>query len=157
LRKIELPSEKLAEELQRHLQDKRFAGATFDDARKVIQFPERMNPSQWSSLKDTVEKWAKGKRMEVVESLELHPRPEAAEEESKPNEPETEAKKKLEEEAKKKLEEEAKKKLEGLTPKEAEERYNLLLSKSVSELTDAEFEERLALAQRGSGKAKGPK
>ena len=149
MRKIELPSEKLAEELQRHLQDKRFAGATFDDARKVIQFPERMNPSQWSSLRDTVEKWAKGKRMEVVESLELHPRPEAAEEESKPNEPETEAKKKLEEEAKKKL--------ESLTPKEAEERYNLLLSKSVSELTDAEFEERLALAQRGSGKAKGPK
>lgn len=149
MRKIELPSEELAEELQRHLQDKRFAGATFDDARTVIQFPEHMNPSQWSSLRDTVEKWAKGKRMEVVESLELHPRPEAAEEESKPNELETEAKKKLEEEAKKKL--------ESLTPKEAEERYNLLLSKSVSELTDAEFEERLALAQRGSGKAKGPK
>jgi hypothetical protein len=141
LRKIELPSEELAEELQRHLQDRRFVGATFDDARKVIQFPERMNPSQWSSLRDTVEKWAKGRQMEVVESLELQPRPEATREGAKSNE----------------LEAEAKKKLESLTPHEAEERYNYLLGKSVSELTDAEFEERLALAQRGSGKAKGPK
>jgi hypothetical protein len=149
LRKIELPSEELAEELQKHLQEKKFTVASYDEARKAIQFPDSMSPSQWSSLRDTVEKWAEGKRMEVVESLELHPRPEAAEEESKPNEEEVEAKKKLEAEAKKKL--------ESLTPKEAEERYNHLLSKSVSELTDAEFEERLALAQRGSGKAKGSK
>ena len=82
-----------------------------------------------------------GRRMEVVESLELQPRPEVTQEKAKPNE----------------LEAEAKKKLESLTPKEAEERYNYLLGKSVSELTDAEFEERLVLAQRGSGKAKGPK
>jgi hypothetical protein len=141
LRKIELPSEELAEELQRHLQDRRFTDASYDEARKAIQFPDDMNPSQWSSLRDTVEKWAKGKQMEVVESLELHPRPEAPQEKAKPNEREAEAKKKL----------------EGLTPKEAEERYNHLLSKSVSELTDAEFEERLALAQRTSGKPKGPK
>jgi hypothetical protein len=141
LRKIELPSEELAEELQRHLQDRRFTDASFDEARKAIQFPDNMNPSQWSSLRETVEKWAKGKRMDVVESLELQPRPEATHEKAKPNE----------------LEAEAKKKLESLTPREAEERYNHLLSKSVSEMTDAEFEERLALAQRASGKAKGPK
>jgi len=140
LRKIELPSEELAEELQRHLQDRRFTGATYDETRRAIQFPDSMSPSQWSSLRDTVEKWAKGRQMEVVESLELQPRPEATQEKAKPNEPEAEAKKKL----------------EGLTPKEAEERYNHLLGKSVSELTDAEFEERLALAQRTSGKAKGP-
>jgi hypothetical protein len=141
LRKIELPSEELAEELQRHLQERRFTDASYDKARKAIQFPDSMNPSQWSSLRATVEKWAKGKRMDVVESLELQSRPEATEEKAKPNE----------------LEAEAKKKLDSLTPREAEERYNHLLSKSVSELTDAEFEERLVLAQRTSGKAKGPK
>lgn len=149
MRKIELPSEELAAELQRQLQDRKFTGASYDEARKTIQFPDDMNPSQWSSLRDTVEKWAKGKHMEVVESLELKPESEVTEEEAKSNE--------LEAEAKKKLEVEAKKKLEGLTPQEAEERYNYLLGKSVSELTDAEFEERLALAQRASGKAKAPK
>src|ERR1022692_3537589 len=71
LRKIELPSEELAEELQKHLQDGRFAGATYDKGEKTIQFPDNMNPSQWSGLKGTVEKWAKGKRLEVVESLKL--------------------------------------------------------------------------------------
>jgi len=141
LRKIELPSEELAEELQKHLQDRRFTGASYDEARKAIQFPDSMNPSQWSSLRDTVEKWAKGRQMEVVESLVVQPRPEAPQEKAKPNE----------------LEAEAKKRLESLTPQEAEERYNYLLGRSVSELTDAEFEERLALAQRASGKAKGPK
>ena len=96
-----------------------------------------MNPSQWSSLRDTVEKWAKGRRIEVVESLKLQlPRPEAAQVKAEPKE----------------VEANVKKRLEGLTPQKAEERYKYLQSKSVSELTEAEFEERLALAQRASKK-----
>jgi hypothetical protein len=149
LRKIELPSEQLAEELQKHLQDNKFTVASYDKARRTIQFPDNMNPSQWAHLKGTVEKWAKGRRLDVVESLKLQSRPEATQEKAKPKE--------LDEEGKKKLDAEVKKKLETLTPQKAEERYNYLQSKSVTELTDAEFEERLALAQRGSGKDKATK
>jgi hypothetical protein len=137
LRKIELPSEQLAEELHRHLQDKRFAVASYDKARRTIEFPDGMSPSQWSSLRDTVEKWAKGRRLAVVESLKLQPMPEAAQEKVSPE----------------KVDAEVKKRLEGLTPQKAEERYKYLQSKSVSELTEAEFEERLALAQRASKKS----
>jgi hypothetical protein len=141
LRKIELPSEELAEELQSHLQDKRFTGSTYDKARRTIQFPDNMNPSQWSSLRGTVEKWAKGRHLEVVESLKLQsPRPEAAQARADPKE----------------LEAEVKKKLERLTPETAEERYKYLQSRPISELTEAEFNERLALAQR-SDKTKPPK
>lgn len=101
-----------------------------------------MNPSQWSSLKGTVEKWAKGRRLEVVESLKLQPpRPEATQGKVKSKE----------------LEAEMKEKLEGLTPQKAEERYNYLQSKLFSELTDAEYDERLALAQTLSEKSKAPK
>ena len=132
MREIELPSEELAEELQKHLQDTRFAGATYDKGRKTIQFPDNMNVLQWSSLKGTIEKWAKGKRMEVVESLRLQPLgPEIAPETADPKE----------------VKEDVKKRLEGLTPQMAEERLNYLQSKPFSELTDAEYEERLALAQ----------
>ena len=142
MRKIELPSEELAEELQSHLQDRRFTGATYDKARKTIQFPDNMNPSQWSSLKGTVEKWAKGRRLEVVESLKLQSlRPETTQAKVNPKE----------------LEAEVKKKLERLTPQTAEERYKYLLSRPISELTEAEFNERLALAARPSGKIKPPK
>lgn len=49
---------------------------------------------------------------------------------------------------------EVKKKVEALSPQMAEERYNYLLSKSLSELTDAEYEERLALAEKLSDKPK---
>jgi ketosteroid isomerase-like protein len=52
----------------------------------------------------------------------------------------------------KQLEEEAKKKLEGITPQMAEERYEYLSSKPISELTDDEYEERLALAKKLSEK-----
>jgi hypothetical protein len=52
-------------------------------------------------------------------------------------------------------EEELKKKLDGLTPKQAEERYNYLNGKSISELSDSEYEERLALAMRLSEKESG--
>jgi hypothetical protein len=133
LREIELPSEELAEELQRHLQDRRFTGATYDKAHKTIHFPDNMGSSQWSILRSTVEKWAKGRRLEVVESLKLQPlKPEATQAEVNPKE----------------VQEEVKKRLEGLTPQKAEERYNYLQSRPISELTDAEIEERLALAQR---------
>jgi ketosteroid isomerase-like protein len=53
----------------------------------------------------------------------------------------------------KKLEEEVKKKLEGITPQMAEERYNYLSRKPISELTDDEYEERLALAKKLSERA----
>jgi len=43
--------------------------------------------------------------------------------------------------------------LDGLSQEQAEERYNYLNSKSISELTDAEYEERLALALRLSEKS----
>jgi len=52
-------------------------------------------------------------------------------------------------------EEELKKKLDEFSPKEAEERYDFLNGKSISELTDAEYEERLALALKLSDKAAG--
>ncbi len=131
MREIELPSEELAEELQKHLQETRFAGATHGKGERTVQFPDNMNVLQWSSLKGTIEKWAKGKRLEVVESLRLESMaPEAA--------PETTDS----EEAK----EDVKKKLESFTPQMAQERLKYLQSKPFSELTDAEYEERLALA-----------
>ena len=46
-----------------------------------------------------------------------------------------------------------KEKLDSLTPQMAEERYNYLSGKPISELTDAEYEERLALAERLSERA----
>lgn len=51
------------------------------------------------------------------------------------------------------LEEEVKKKLEGFTPQMAVERYNYLSRKPISELTNAEYEERLALAEKLSERA----
>jgi hypothetical protein len=51
------------------------------------------------------------------------------------------------------LEQDVKKKLDGLTPQMAEERYNYLSSRPISELTDAEYEERLALAEKLSERA----
>ncbi len=136
--KIELPSDELAEELQRHLQDKKFKGANYDKARRTLHFPDNMDPSEWSSLKSTVEKWTKEKHLDVVESLKVKaPRSEAAHEKAAPKE-----------------EGEMKKRLESLTPEEMEKRYNYLRSKSISELTDAEYDERLALVQRLSQKTK---
>jgi hypothetical protein len=141
MRKIELPSDQLGEELEKHLQDKRFGGGTYDKSRRTIQFPDSMDSSQWSSLRGTVEKWAKGKDLDVVESLKLqHPRHEAAQ-------PKVDQKE---------MEAEVKKRLDKLTPQSAEERYKYLQSRPISELTEAEFEERLALAARPD-KVKTPK
>lgn len=50
--------------------------------------------------------------------------------------------------------EEVKKKVQGLSPEMAEERYNYLLSRPISELTDAEYAERLALIDRLTEKPK---
>lgn len=47
-----------------------------------------------------------------------------------------------------KLEEEVKKKLESLTPQEAERRYDDLSRRPISELTDEEYQQRLALAEK---------
>jgi hypothetical protein len=142
LRKIELPSEDLAEQLQRHLKEKSFTGAVYEKGHKTIQFPDDLDPSQWSSLKTTVEKWGKGRHLEVVESLRLQA--------TKPEAPQTKADPKV-------LEAEVKKKLDRLTPQSAEERYKYLLSRPISELTDSEFEERLALVQRSADKGKDQK
>lgn len=137
-----MPSEELAEELKKHLLDRRFTGASYDKARRTIEFPDYMNPSQWSSLRGTVEKWAKGRHLEVEESLKIQSlRPEAPQRTANTREHEVELKRRL----------------EGLTPQEAQERYNHLQSKSFSELTDEEYEERLALAQTLSEKSKASK
>ena len=53
----------------------------------------------------------------------------------------------------KKLEEEVKRKLDGITPQMAKERYDYLSRKQISELTDAEYEERLKLAEELSKRA----
>ena len=142
MRKIELPSEELAEELQTLLHEKRFTGSTYDKARRTIQFPDSMDSSQWSSLRSAVEKWGKGRRLEVVESLRLqYHKPDAAQARVDP----------------KTLQAEVKKKVDGLSSQKAEERYLYLSSKPLSELSDAEYQERLALAQRPSEKAKDQK
>jgi len=142
LRRIELPTEALAEQLQGHLQEMRFTGATYDKARNVIQFPDNMSSSQWSNIKVVVEEWAKGRHLEMVESLRLQtPKPVLTQEKPKPSVPEAGEKQKL----------------ERLTPQQAHERYNYLQSKPFSELTDAEYDERLALAESLSKKSKAPK
>jgi len=94
---------------------------------------------QWSSVRGTVEKWVKGRSLEVEDTLKIKsagPEPLQAEPPSKEQQAEL------------------KKKLEGMTPKEAEARYNYLQGKPFSELTDEEYEERLALAQSLSEKSK---
>ena len=53
------------------------------------------------------------------------------------------------------LAEEAKRKIEGLPPETAVERYNFLKSKSITELTESEYAERLALAESLSQILKG--
>lgn len=137
--KIELSSEELAEELQKHLQDKRFAGASYDKARRTIEFPDELSPAQWASLRGTVERWARGRNLEIEESLKIQsPRLEAPEVKANAREQEAQLKRRL----------------EALTPQMAEERYNYLQSKPFSELTDEEYDERLALAETLSKKSK---
>jgi fructose-bisphosphate aldolase class 1 len=138
LMKIELSSEELAEELQKHLEEKRFAGASYDKARRTIEFPD-MSPAQWASLRGTVEKWARGRKLEIEESLKIQSPPEAPQAKTRSKEQEAELRKRL----------------EAMTLEEAEARYNYLQGKPFSELTDEEYEERLALADTLSKKSKG--
>jgi hypothetical protein len=132
LKKIELPSEALAKELQRHLQERRFP--IHDRVIETILVPDDLKPSEWSSLKGTVEKWASGKQLKVVESLKLQPLEPTKKDES--NEKEVERLS------------EVKKKLDSLTPEMAEQRYNYLQNLPIGELTDEEYDERLELALR---------
>ena len=139
LMKIELPSDELAEELQKHLLEKKHMSASYDKERKTIEFPEEMSLVQWSSVRGTVEKWVKGRSLEVEDTLKIRSAaPEAAQE--KPRSREEAA--------------ELKRRLDAMTLKEAEARYNYLQGKAFSELTDEEYEERLALAQSLSEKSK---
>ena len=146
MRKIELPSEALAEEVRDHLQDKRFTVANYDKAHRTLQFPDNMNPSQWASLRSAVEKWTGGRNLDVVESLKLqYSRPEAKQERVSQGP------------SLKELKAEATKKTENLTPDKAEERYRYLQSIPISDLSEAEIVERLELAARPSEKTKNPK
>ena len=139
LMKIELPSDELAEELQKRLLEKKIVGASYDKERKTIEFPEEMSLVQWSSVRGTVEKWVKGRNLEVEDLLKIQSTaPEAPPE--KPRSREEAA--------------ELKRRLDAMTLKEAEARYNYLQGKAFSELTDEEYEERLALAQSLSEKSK---
>jgi hypothetical protein len=140
--KIELSSEELAEELQKHLQDKRFTGGIYDQEQRTIEFSDDLSPAQWAGVRGTVEKWARGKNLEIEESLKIQaPIPEEPQAKERAREQQAEMKKRL----------------AGLTLQEAEERYNYLQGKPFSELTDAEYEERLALAETLSQKSKGAK
>jgi hypothetical protein len=53
--------------------------------------------------------------------------------------------------------EDVKKKVQALSPQMAEERYNTLQARPISDLTDAEYAERLALVERLTEKKKEPK
>lgn len=142
MRRIELPNEELAEELQKHLENGKFPGSTCDKARKSVEFAAEMSSSQWSALKAEVERWAKGRRLEAVESLTLQfARPQESLARAQPSGQDAGVKKRL----------------ESLTPQQAEQRFNYLQSKPFSELTDAEYDERLALAERLSAKPKARK
>jgi type II secretory pathway component PulL len=140
--KIELSSEELAEDLQKHLEGKRFTGGSYDKARKTIEFSDDLRPAQWASLRGTVENWARTRNLEIEESLKIQA--------PVPEDPQAK-------EVAKEQQAEVKKRLAGLTLEEAEARFNFLQSKPFSELTDSEYEERLALAETLSQKSKGSK
>ncbi|MGH9917316.1 MAG: hypothetical protein ACRD6W_00370, partial [Nitrososphaerales archaeon] len=85
-------------------------------------------------------KWVKGRNLEVEDLLKIQSgAPEAAQE--KPRSKEEAA--------------ELKSRLDAMTLTEAEARYDYLQGKAFSELTDEEYDERLALAETLSKKSKG--
>jgi hypothetical protein len=140
--KIELSSEELAEDLQKHLEGKRFTGGSYDKALRTIEFSDDLRPAQWASLRGTVENWARAKNLEIEESLKIKaPVPEDPQAKERAKEQQAEVKKKV----------------ASLSLEEAEARFNFLQSKPFSELSDAEYEERLALAETLSQKSKGAK
>jgi hypothetical protein len=148
-KRIEVSSEEVARELQRHLQDRRLPAATYDKGRRLLQFSDEMNSSQWSNLRSTVEKWAKGKDLDVAETIRLQPR-------QQPHSPQR-AEKSAGGAGDRVDQAEIRKRVQNLSPQKAEERYNYLSSKPISELTDVEYEERLALAERSLGRKNEPK
>lgn len=142
MRRIEVPSEDLAVDLQKHLQERRFPSATYDKGRRALQYQDSLNPSEWSNIRTAAEKWAKGRNLEVSESIRFYfNRPEPTQQKPEPTVDKAELKKRL----------------DTLSPEKAEERYKYLSSKPFSELTEAEYQERLELAQRELGKPKGSK
>lgn len=145
MRTIEAPSEELAKALHAHLLEKKVRGSVYDGTGATIEFPENMSLAQWLGIVGVVEKWAKGRELETVQSLKVLKAPEP--EEQVDNEPASA-------EETSRLEAEAKKKVDGLSSDKAEERYIYLSNKPLTELTDEEFQERLLLAQRTSGKKK---
>lgn len=102
-----------------------------------------MKDSEWSAIKGEVEKWAKGKNMDVSELLKIQSRKQESAQHKE------EAK-----EHTKEQEEDMKKRVAALSPEKAEERYAYLSSKPLSELTDLEYMERIALAAKPSVKNK---
>lgn len=154
MKRIELPSNELAQDLQKHLQQKRFPSGAFDKGRREVQFPDETKESEWLNVKAEAEKWAKAKSLVVTEVLKLQfHRTEQVQTRVEPKtEPKTEPKIEPEE-----LKAELKRRLDSYTPEKAEERYRYLSSKPITDLSDAEYNERIALAQRPSKKAKAPK
>jgi hypothetical protein len=136
LKQIELPSETLAKELQRHLQEQRLQAG--ERTSVMILFSSDMKELEWIRIKGAVEKWARGRQLSIGETMKLSEKATPAVEDSENKE---------EIERRSSFEEELKKKIDSLTPEMARERYDYLQSKPISELTDEEYEERLKLAQ----------
>lgn len=140
----------MAQELQKHLQQRHFPGGNFDKGRREVQYPDGMRESEWSNIKAEVERWAKEKGLESSDVLKLQPR--KAEQTQSKAEPKKEPAMDPEE-----IKAEVKKRLDSYTPEKAEERYNYLLSKPLMELNDVDYQERIALAARPSVKTKDQK
>lgn len=145
MRTIEAPSEELAKALHSHLLEKKIRGSVYSGTGEIIEFPENMSLAQWLGIVGVVEKWARGRELETVQSLRVQKPPEPEElVDDRPASAEDTSK----------LEAEAKKKVDDLSSDKAEERYIYLSNKPLTELTDQEFQERLLLAQRTTGKKK---
>jgi hypothetical protein len=146
LKTIEAPSDELAKDLHAHLLAKKVKGPVYAGLGATIEFPESMNLAQWLGVVGIVEKWAKSRQLDVVQSLRVvepvQPGPQPGAEPASAEETS-------------KLEAEAKKRVNDLSSDKAEERYDYLSSKPLTELTEEEFQERILLAQRTAGKKGG--
>ena len=131
MKRIDLPSKELADELREHLESSGPGGVALSLAGASLEVPDVTPAPLWSAVRDAVEEWSKGKRLEMSESIRLK---------AKPLVPQFTPSK------------EVTTKLHGMSPAEAEARFSYLQSKPFSELSDAEYEERLALADSLSKK-----
>lgn len=132
-KRIELPSHELAEELRKHLEKSGPEGVSYSMAGSSVDVAEETPSPQWSGVREAVAAWSKGKRLEMSESIKLKGRPLIPQ--FTPSKDVT-------------------KKLDSMTPDQAEARFTYLQEKPFSELSDAEYEERLALADSLSKKKK---